>query len=165
VRELVAEQPRRASVDPLTSRVWAKRVVAAHQTIAVEDFRPRFLARSRLARTAADAAIAAAKRELIERGTRAGRKVVLVPPAYTTMTCSECLAKAKQRLGLAERVFRCEHCGYTADRDRNAARTILATVDPDRVGVDDVRHCLPPPEDVSSAVRVRNPPASAVGKG
>jgi putative transposase len=147
------------------ARVWAKRVVAEHQTVAVEDFRPRFLARSRLARKAADAAIGAAKRALIERGTRAGRKVVLVPPAYTTMTCSECFARAKQRLGLAERVFRCEHCGYTADRDRNAARTILATVDPDRAGADDVRHCLPPPQDASGAVRVRNPPASAVGKG
>jgi putative transposase len=147
------------------ARVWAKRVVAEHQTIAVEDFRPRFLTRSTMARTAADAAIGAAKRELIERGVRAGRKVVLVPPAYTTMTCSECLARAKQKLGLAERLFRCEHCGYTADRDRNAARTILATVDPDRAGVDDVRHRLPPSGDASGAVRVRNPPASAVGKG
>jgi putative transposase len=147
------------------ARVWARRVVAEHQTIAVEDFRPRFLARSRLARKAADAAIGAAKRELIERGTRAGRRVVLVPPAYTTMTCSECFARAKQRLGLAERVFRCGRCGYTADRDRNAARTILATVDPDRAGVDDVRHCLPPSEDASGAIRARNPPASAAGKG
>jgi putative transposase len=147
------------------ARVWAKRVVAGHHTIAVEDLRPRFLARSTMARKAADAAIGAAKRELIERGTRAGRKVVLVAPAYTTMTCSECFAIAKQRLGLAERVFRCEHCGYTADRDRNAARTILATVDPDRAGVDDVRHRLPPPEDASGAVRVRNPPASTARKG
>lgn len=127
-----------------TARVWARRVVAAHQTIAVEDFRARFLARSTMARKAADAAIGAAKRELIERGMRAGRRVVLVPPAYTTMTCSECFAIAKQQLGLAERTFRCGHCGYTADRDRNAARTILATVDPDRAGADDVRHCSPP---------------------
>jgi putative transposase len=147
------------------ARVWAKRVVVAHHTIAVEDFRPRFLARSTMARTAADAAIGAAKRELVERGGRAGRKVVLVAPAYTTMTCSECFARAKQPLGLAERVFRCEYCGYTAGRDRNAARTVLATVDPDRAGADDVRHCLPPPGDASGAVRVRNPPASAMGKG
>ncbi len=60
------------------ARVWAKKVVGAHQTIAVEDFRPQFLTRSTMARKAADAAIGAAKRELIERGTRAGRKVVLV---------------------------------------------------------------------------------------
>jgi putative transposase len=147
------------------ARMWARRVVANHQIIAVEDFRPRFLARSTMARKAADAAIGAAKRELIECGTRAGRKVVLVPPAYTTMTCSSCSAIAKQRLELAERTFRCEHCGYTADRDRNAARTILATVEPDRAGADDIRHCSPPSQDAGSAVRARNPPAPAVGKG
>lgn len=146
------------------ARVWARRVVADHQTIAVEDFKPKFLARSTMARKAADAAIGAAKRELIERGVRAGRRVVLVAPAYTTMTCSECFAIAKQRLGLAERIFRCEFCGYTADRDRNAARTILATVDPDRAGVDDVRHCLSPSEGVGGAVRVRNLQAAAVGR-
>jgi putative transposase len=147
------------------ARTWARCVVADHQTIAVEDFKPKFLTRSTMARKAADAAIGAAKRELIERGTRAGRKVVLVPPAYTTMTCSSCSAIAKQRLGLGDRTFRCEHCGYTADRDRNAARTILATVEPDRAGVDDIRHRLPPSEGAGGAVRVRNPPASAVGKG
>ncbi len=43
---------------------------------------------------AADAAIATMKRELVERGRRAGRKVVLVRPAYTTMTCSRCFARA-----------------------------------------------------------------------
>jgi putative transposase len=115
------------------ARAWVHRVVADHQVIAVEDFKPKFLAKSTMARKAADAAIGAAKRELIYRGERAGRKVVLVPPAYTTMTCSSCFAIAKQRLG------------YTADRDRNAARVILAMAEPNHAGVDDVRHCLPPP--------------------
>lgn len=147
------------------ARTWARRVVNAHHTIAVEDFRPLFLTRSTMARKAADAAIGAAKRELVERGVRAGRRVVLVPPAYTTMTCSSCSAIAKQRLELAERTFRCGHCGYTADRDWNAARTILATVDPDRAGVDDVRHCSPPSKGASGAVRVRNPPAPSARKG
>jgi putative transposase len=137
-------QKKAARQNTHTARMWARRVVADHQIIAVEDFRPRFLARSTLARKAADAAIGAAKRELIERGTRAGRRVVLVPPAYTTMTCASCSARAKQRLTLAERVFRCTHCGHTAERDRNAARAILAAVEPNRAGADDVRHCSPP---------------------
>ncbi|WP_410875511.1 RNA-guided endonuclease InsQ/TnpB family protein [Nocardia sp. A7] len=150
-------QKKAARQNTHAARVWARRVVTDHQIIAVEDFKPKFLARSRMARQAADAAIGAAKRELIECGERAGRKVVLVAPAYTTMTCSSCYAIAKQRLELAQRSFRCEFCGYTADRDRNAARVILAAVDPDRAGVDDVRHCLPPSGGVGGAVRVRNP--------
>jgi putative transposase len=145
------------------ARVWARRVVAGHQTIAVEDFRSRFLARSRMARKAADAAIGAAKRELLERGRRAGRRVVLVAPAYTSMTCASCGARAKQRLPLAERIFRCE-CGYSADRDRNAARVILASVDLDRAGADDVRHCQPP-YGVGGAVRAGNLPPPGAGKG
>ncbi|KAF0848415.1 RNA-guided endonuclease InsQ/TnpB family protein [Nocardia caishijiensis] len=139
------------------ARVWARRVVADHQTIAVEDFKPKFLARTTMARKAADAAIGAAKRELIECGTRAGRKVVLVAPAYSTMTCSECFAIAKLRLELAERTFRCASCGHTADRDRNAARVILATVDLDRADADDVRRCPSPLQGAGDAVRVRNP--------
>ncbi|WP_433660899.1 RNA-guided endonuclease InsQ/TnpB family protein [Nocardia sp. CA-128927] len=84
------------------SRVWAKSVVDHHDVIAVEDFQPRFLAKSTMARKAADAAIGAAKRELVERGVRAGRRVVLVRPAHTSMTCSSCFARAKQRLELGD---------------------------------------------------------------
>lgn len=120
------------------SRVWAKSVVDSHDLIAVEDFNPKFLAKSSMARQAADAAIGAAKRELIERGVRAGRKVVLVRPAYTTMTCSRCFARAKQPLELAERIFRCSGCGYTDGRDRNAARVVLAVAERGHTRVDDV---------------------------
>ncbi|MFC6015681.1 RNA-guided endonuclease InsQ/TnpB family protein [Plantactinospora solaniradicis] len=147
------------------ARVWAKKVVDNHATIAVEDFKPRFLAGSRMARKAADAAIGAAKRELVERGSRAGRKVVLVPAAYTTMTCSQCGTRAKNRLGLGVRVFRCDTCGHTACRDRNAARTILATAERDRAGADDVRHAITSSQD---GARVRSEPEiprlPAVGK-
>ncbi|MEV4137820.1 transposase [Dactylosporangium sp. NPDC049742] len=125
-----------------TARIWAKSVVDNHQIIAVEDFKPVFLARSTMARKAADAAIGAAKRELIERGARAGRKVVLVPPAYTTMTCSGCFARATQPLGLGVRTFVCTTCGHTAGRDENAARVILATAERDRADVDGVRHAI-----------------------
>ncbi|GAA3747409.1 RNA-guided endonuclease TnpB family protein [Plantactinospora mayteni] len=147
------------------ARVWAKKVVDNHTTIAVEDFKPTFLAKSRMARRAADAAIGAAKRELVDRGLRAGRKVVLVPPGYTTMTCSQCGTRAKHRLGLGVRVFRCDTCGYTACRDRNAARTILATAERGRAGADDVRHAITSFRDGG---RVRSEPEiprlPAVGK-
>ncbi|NNH75227.1 transposase [Nocardia uniformis] len=128
------------------ARVWAKGVVGNHDVIAVEDFEPRFLAKSSMARKAADAAIGAAKRELIERGERAGRRVVLVRPAYTTMTCSSCFARAKQRLELGERTFRCHACGFTADRDWNAARVILPVAERGHTRVEDVSqldHRLP----------------------
>ncbi|MET9487462.1 transposase [Nocardia sp. NPDC006630] len=122
------------------SRVWAKSIVEKYELIAVEDFEPKFLAKSSMARKAADAAIGAGKRELIVHGKRAGRKVVLVRPAYTTMTCSRCFARAKQQLELGDRTFRCHRCGFSADRDRNAARVILAVAERGHTRVDDVRH-------------------------
>jgi len=109
-----------------TTRVWAKKVVANNDVIAVEDFKPKFLTKSTMARKAADNAIGITKTELISRAERAGRIVVIVPPAYTTMTCSSCGTRAKNRLSLSERTFVCESCGLIEGRDRNAARVILA---------------------------------------
>ena len=164
-RDAAKRHKKAARQNTHAARVWARQVVNNHQTIAVEDFKPLFLAKSTMARKAADAAIGAAKRELIERGKRAARKVVLVPPAYTTMTCAECGTRAKERLTLAERTFRCLDCGNAADRDRNAARTILAMAERGHAGADDVRHASPLPP-VAGGVRSEPqiPRPSAVGK-
>ncbi len=132
-----------------TSRQWARKVVAGNQLIAVENFRTKFLFQSTMARKAADNAAGVAKRELISYGQRAGRTVVIVPPAYTTMTRRQCWSRAKTALPLSQRTFECWSCGYTDGRDRNAARTILATAGPDptrsfRADVDAVRHSVLP---------------------
>ncbi len=121
------------------ARKWARKVVTQFDRIAVEDFKPQFLAKSSMAKKAADAAIGTTKRELIELSNRAGRDVVLVPPAYTTMTCGCCGTRAKSRLPLDERVFRCVSCNHVEDRDRNAARVILVAAGFNRAGVDVVR--------------------------
>ena len=125
-------------------RVWARKVVDDHQLIAVEDFKPRFLAKSTMARKAADAAVSTIKRTLIEYAERAGRKVVLVQPAYTTMTCSGCGTRAKDRIPLDERTFACTACGLIADRDVNAARTILAVAERGHTSFESVRHSESP---------------------
>jgi putative transposase len=51
-------------------------------------------------------------------------------------------------VGLSVRTFWCEACGYEAGRDRNPARTILATADGIRADGDDIRHLLLPSQDV-----------------
>jgi putative transposase len=55
-----------------TARKWAKTVVRDHDVIAVEDFKPTFLAKSAMARKAADAAIGAAKRDARPGGSEPG---------------------------------------------------------------------------------------------
>ena len=107
------------------SRAWAAKVVASHDVIAVEDFRPRFLASTTMARKAADGGLGILKRALIEQGQRAGRQVVLVPPAYTTLDCANCGTRAKTRLALSTRTYTCATCGNIDDRDHNAAVNVL----------------------------------------
>lgn len=144
----VAKKAQRRNIH--TGRIWARRVVAEHQLIAIEDFRPKFLAKSTMARKAADAALSTVKRTLIEYAERAGRKVVLVQPAYTTQTCSGCGTRTKDRILLDERTFACTTCGLIVDRDVNAARVILAVAERGHTSVESVRH-LEPPFEVSGA--------------
>ncbi|MEI5033882.1 transposase [Streptomyces sp. S1A(2023)] len=108
-----------------TGRKWAKSVVRDHDALAVEDFKPKFLAKSTLARKAADAAIGATKAALIEMGRKHGRAVHLVHPAYTTMDCRHCCARAKHALPLSERTYTCTRCGVSSPRDKNSAHVIL----------------------------------------
>ncbi|WP_405780093.1 transposase [Streptomyces sp. NBC_01378] len=108
-----------------TARKWAKRVVRDHDALAVEDFRPTFLAKSTMARKAADAAISATKSALVEMARKHGRAVHLVNPAYTTMDCAHCDARAKHRLPLSERTYTCTACGTVSPRDKNSARVML----------------------------------------
>jgi putative transposase len=88
-----------------TGRKWAKTVVRDHDALAVEDFRPTFLAKSTMARKAADAAIGATRTALVEMARKHGRIVHLVNPAHTTMDCAHCGARAKHRLPLSERTY------------------------------------------------------------
>ena len=101
-----------------TGRKWAKKVVRDHDAIAVEDFRPKFLARTTMARKAADAAIGATKAALIEMGRKHGRDIRLVHPAHTTMDCAHCDARAKHALPLGERTYTCTACGTVSPGTR-----------------------------------------------
>jgi putative transposase len=121
------------------ARKWAKKVVRNFDQIAVEDFRPKFLARSTMARKAADAAIATAKAELVHMAAKHARDLRLVNPAYTTMDCGDCGARAKHRLPLSERTYTCEPCGSTKPRDRNSAAVMVARAGFNPAGADRVR--------------------------
>ncbi|RNG27460.1 RNA-guided endonuclease InsQ/TnpB family protein [Streptomyces botrytidirepellens] len=122
-----------------TDRKWAKKAVTDHDAIAVEDFKPRFLARSSMARKAADAAIGATKKALIEMGRKHGRDIRLVHPAYTTMDCASCGARTKHALPLSERTYTCTACGAVSPRDKNSARVMLVRAGLNPAGAEGVR--------------------------
>jgi putative transposase len=127
-----------------TARKWAKKVVRDHDAIAVEDFRPKFLARTTMARKAADAAIGATKAALMEMGRKHGRAVHLVNPAHTTMECAQCGARTKHALPLSERTYACTVCGAMSPRDKNSARVMLVRAGLNPAGVEGGRPTRPP---------------------
>ncbi|MFJ8632242.1 RNA-guided endonuclease InsQ/TnpB family protein [Streptomyces sp. NPDC093568] len=121
------------------ARKWAKRVVTDHDAIAVEDFRPKFLAKTTMARKAADAAIGATKQALVEMGRKHGRDVRMVHPAHTTMDCGRCGARTKHALPLSERTYICTACGAVSSRDKNSARVMLVRAGLTPAGAEGVR--------------------------
>ena len=56
-------------------------------------------------------------------GSIYGVPVVAVEPAYTSQNCSNCDSLVVKNL--STRTHNCLHCGYIADRDKNAAKNIL----------------------------------------
>ena len=71
-----------------------------------------------------DASLAKLVEKIRRRADRLGVKVVLVNPAYTTRTCSEC-GHVHEAIPISVRTFVCPECGHTEDRDRNAAKNIF----------------------------------------
>lgn len=87
----------------------------------------------RLARSLSDAAIAGWLAMLEHKAEFHGRGYQQADRWYpSTKTCSRCQHKAD--ISLSERVYRCSACGYTDDRDINAANNLLAQVGPIRGG-------------------------------
>ena len=131
---------------------WAVKVCRNSDAIASEDFKPKFLSRTTMARKAQDAAIGQLIDTLERQAVKRGRRFVKVNPAYTTQDCSNCGARAKHRLGLQDRVYKCECCGFVLDRDRNSAINMLigAGFIPGPIGTlsrsDAAVHCCAVPE-------------------
>ena len=97
-------------------------LVRRYDRIAIEDLNVKGLAGGMLARPVHDAAWAQFATILAGKAESAGRELVRVDPRGTSQFCSDCGAEVRK--GLAVRVHACPCCGYTADRDTNAARNI-----------------------------------------
>lgn len=99
----------------------ARAIVQKYDRIAVEDLNVKGLARGMLAKAVNDAGWSQFVGFLTSKAEDAGRELVRVDPNGTSQECSACGERVPKALGV--RVHRCP-CGYTADRDVNAARNI-----------------------------------------
>lgn len=104
----------------------ARKLVDQHDLIAYEALNVKGIARGfpRLAKSAHDAGWASFLNILGQKAEEAAVRVVAVDPHNTTQTCSACGQSPRIKKTLSDRMHACP-CGYTADRDENAARNIL----------------------------------------
>jgi putative transposase len=99
-------------------------LVEQNDLIAIEDLQIDNMVRNhKLSKSILDAGWGYFKSQLLSKAEYAGKIVVLVPPAYTSKTCSNCGALF-ENLTLADRWVTCG-CGLSLDRDHNAAINIL----------------------------------------
>lgn len=115
----------------------ARGLVATYDRIGIEDLATKHMARrgkgrykAGLNRSIADAGWRQFREVLCWQATKEGKTVVVRPARNTTQRCSRCGAKAKPRMELSDRVYRCRACGLVIARDRNSAWNL----DPDRIG-------------------------------
>jgi putative transposase len=93
-------------------------------TIVIEDLNVREMIQNLpTAKSILDAAWSEFFRQLTYKAEWAGRKLVIVNPAYTSQTCSKC--GYRQKMPLDKRIYCCPKCGQQIDRDHNAAINIL----------------------------------------
>ena len=92
--------------------------------IVFEDLNPSKMVKNhRLAKSISDAAWSQVVQFTSYKAEEAGRKCVLINPAYTSQDCSRCGFRVKKKL--SDRVHTCPACGLELDRDHNAALNIL----------------------------------------
>ena len=101
----------------------ALKLVRQYDTLNLEDLQVTNLVRNHhLAKSISDAGWAQFRTILEAKAAYAGRRVVAVPPAYTSQDCSGCGARVPKSLSVRTHV--CTSCGLVLDRDENAARNI-----------------------------------------
>ena len=125
----------RAKVARLHARVANQRLDAIHKvttmiartysTVCIEDLNVAGMVKNRrLAKAVSDAAFGEFRRQLEYKTARSGAALRVIDRWYpSSKTCSACGA-VKAKLSLSERVYRCDACGLSIDRDLNAAINI-----------------------------------------
>jgi putative transposase len=101
----------------------ALQLVRENDTIYHEDLQTANMVKNHhLAKSISDAGWSAFLSILAAKAAYAGRRVVAVPPAYTSQTCSGCGVIVHK--GLSVRWHSCPDCGTSLHRDHNAAKNI-----------------------------------------
>lgn len=102
----------------------SRKIVNSHGTICIEDLSVNQMVHNRcLSKSIMDAGWKQFAQYLSYKAECADRKLIRVNPAFTSQTCSACGHREVKKL--SDRIHNCSCCGFTTDRDHNAALNIL----------------------------------------
>ncbi len=106
------------------SHKLSKLLVREHNMIVFENLNTAGMVKNHhLAKSIADASWNTLVQYTTYKAESAGAVVVLINPEYTSQECSGC-GNIKHDLKLSDRIYHCNACGLTMDRDLNAAINI-----------------------------------------
>nr|ADN14726.1 transposase, IS605 OrfB family [Gloeothece verrucosa PCC 7822] len=96
-----------------------------HKLIVMEDLNVKgMLSLDKLSQSIADCGFYEFKRQLTYKADKFGSELLLASRWFpSSKTCSNCGCK-KEKLLLSDRVFNCDSCGFSIDRDLNASINI-----------------------------------------
>ncbi|MCL5803836.1 MAG: transposase [Candidatus Thermoplasmatota archaeon] len=102
----------------------SRNLVEKHDLIALEGLNIAGMVKNRhLAKSIGDASWNRIIQYTTYKAESAGAVVVLVDPMHTSQKCSKC-GSIKDDLKLSDRIYHCDTCKHTMDRDLNAAINI-----------------------------------------
>lgn len=101
-------------------------IAQTYTTVCIEDLNVAGMVKNHhLARSVSDASLGEFRRQLEYKTMRTGASLRVVDRWYpSSKTCSNC-GTVKAKLSLSERVYRCDVCGLSIDRDLNAAINLM----------------------------------------
>jgi putative transposase len=103
----------------------ARNLCLANAKVVLEDLNVSGLVKNhKLAKSIADASWYQFRQWLEYFGSKFGREIIAVSPHYTSQECSNCGVRTQK--SLSTRTHCCSRCGYTEQRDINAAIVILS---------------------------------------
>ena len=101
-------------------------IAQTYSTVCIEDLNVTGMVKNHhLARSLSDASLGEFRRQLEYKTMRTGTALRVVGRWYpSSKTCSNC-GTVKAKLSLNERVYQCDVCGLSIDRDLNAAINLM----------------------------------------
>ena len=101
-------------------------IARTYTTVCIEDLNVAGMVKNHsLARSVSDASLGEFRRQLEYKTARTGAVLRVVDRWYpSSKTCSNC-GTVKAKLSLSERVYQCDVCGLSMDRDLNAAINLM----------------------------------------